>query len=56
MMKCMCEFYDRSIKAIRESNSDAKITWALIATKLRTEFYNMTQLKFESPTQPKEEL
>lgn len=56
MMKCISAFYDKSIKAIKESGSDAKITWALIATKLKKEFYELSQLKFESPTQPQEEL
>ena len=56
MMKCISYFYDKSIKAIKESSSEAKITWALIATRLKTEFYELSQLKFESPKQPKEEL
>ena len=56
MMKCISTFYDRSIKAIKESSNEAKVTWALIATKLKTQFYELSQLKFESPTQPKDEL
>lgn len=56
MMKCISTFYDKSIKAIKESSSDAKVTWSLIATKLKSQFYELSQLKFESPTQPQEEL
>ena len=51
MMKCINAFYDKSMKAINESGSDAKITWALIATKLRQQFIQLTQLKFEDPKQ-----
>jgi V-type H+-transporting ATPase subunit A len=38
MMKCIVAFYDRSMKSIMESGSDAKVTWALIVTKLKKEF------------------
>lgn len=56
MMKCIILFYDKSMKAIQESSSDAKITWSLIATQLKKEFYELSQLKFELPKQPREEL
>lgn len=49
MMKCTISFYDKAMKAIQESSSDAKITWALIETKMKKELYELTQLKFEEP-------
>ena len=41
-MKCVIAFYDRAMKAIMESSNDAKITWALIETKLKNELYELT--------------
>lgn len=41
---------------IAESSSEAKVTWNLIDTKLSTELYDLTQLKFELPRQSEEEL
>lgn len=56
MMKCIIYLYDKAQKLIAESSSDAKVTWNLIDTKLSTELYDLTQLKFEPPKQPEEEL
>lgn len=56
MMKCIVVFYDRALKAIFESPPDARITWAVIHTKLKNELYELTQLKFEDPKQPQDEL
>ena len=49
MMKCTILFYDKAMKAIQESSSEAKVTWALIETKMKKELYELTQLKFEMP-------
>ncbi len=54
MMKCIILFYDKAMKAIQESSNDAKITWAVIATQLKKELYELTQLKFEEPKQKEE--
>ena len=56
MMKCIIVFYDKALKAILESSAEARITWAVIQTKLKSELYELTQLKFEDPKQPQEEL
>lgn len=56
MMRCTIAFYDRALKAILESPPDARITWAVIHTKLKNELYELTQLKFEDPKQPQDEL
>ena len=56
MMRTIIIFYDRAIKAILESPPDARITWAVIHTKLKNEIYELTQLKFEDPKQSQEEL
>ena len=42
MMKCIVLFYDKAMKAIMESPSDAKITWAIIETQLKKELYELT--------------
>lgn len=56
MMKCIVVFFDRAMKLIQESSSDAKISWSLIETSLKNELYGLTQLKFELPEQTEEEL
>jgi V-type H+-transporting ATPase subunit A len=44
------------MRSIQESSSDAKVTWALIETKMKKELYELTQLKFEMPNQQKKDL
>ena len=56
MMKCVIAFFDKSIKVIQESTGDAKISWNLIETSMKNELFALTQLKFELPKQPREEL
>ena len=56
MMKCIIAFYDKSMKIIAESSSDAKVSWNVIETKLKKELYELTQLKFETPKQKEEDL
>ena len=56
MMRCIIIFYDRALKSILESSSEARITWAVIHTKLKNELYELTQLKFEDPKQHQDEL
>lgn len=56
MMRSIVVFYDRALKSILESPPDARITWAVIYTKLKNELYELTQLKFEDPKQPQAEL
>ena len=55
-MKCIILFYDKAMKSIQESSSDAKVTWALIETKMKKELYELTQLKFEMPNQSEKDL
>lgn len=56
MMKCTIAFYDCARKAIVESSGESKISWNLISNQLKNEMYQLTQLKFEMPNQPREEL
>jgi V-type H+-transporting ATPase subunit A len=56
MMRCTVIFYDRALKSIFESPPDARLTWAVIHTRLKNELYELTQLKFEDPKQPQAEL
>lgn len=56
MMKCTISFYDCARKAIVESSGESKISWNLISNQLKNEMYQLTQLKFEMPNQPREDL
>jgi len=56
MMKCIVTFYEAAKKCISESKGDKKITWALIQNQLEKQFYELTQMKFQDPKQPKEEI
>ena len=56
MMRCIVTFFALSIKAIEESPSDAKVTWALIHNLLKDEYNQLSVLKMEKPGQPREEM
>lgn len=56
IMKCIVTFFNSSLKAIEESTSDAKVTWALIYNTLKEEYHALSLLKMELPDQPKEQL
>lgn len=56
MMRCIVTFFELSLKAIEESPSDARVTWALIYNLLRDEYNKLSVLKMEKPGQNKEEL
>ena len=56
IMKCIVTFFNSSLKAIEESTSDAKVTWALIYNTLKDEYHALSMLKMELPDQPKEQL
>jgi len=55
MMKAIVTFFNLSIKAIEESTSEAKVTWALIFNMLKEEYHALCRLKMEDPEQPKEQ-
>ena len=55
-MKCIVTFLNSSLKAIEESTSEAKVTWALIYNTLKEEYHALSMLKMEIPDQPKEVL
>lgn len=42
MMKCICLFFDKAMKLIQESSSEAKVSWSLIETRLKKELYELT--------------
>lgn len=51
MMKCIVKFFESSKKAINDSaKSDKKISWAIIANAVDKPLYELTQMKFKSPT------
>lgn len=56
IMKCIVTFFNLSLKAIEESTSEAKVTWALIFNMLKEEYFALSMLKMEMPDQPKEQL
>ena len=57
MMRCIVRFFDNSKRVINESlKSDRKISWALIQTSLEKQFLELSQMKFQLPDAPKDEL
>ena len=57
MMKAICKFFDNAKRVINESlKAEKKITWALIAKSCDAEYFALTNLKFEDPLQPPEQL
>jgi V-type H+-transporting ATPase subunit A len=47
MMQCICHIYDQCMKAVQESDKDAKVTFDIIKTALSDEFHELTQMKFK---------
>ncbi|CAD8065335.1 unnamed protein product [Paramecium primaurelia] len=56
MMRCIVSFFECGKKAILESSGDAKITWNIILNQTKPQFVKLSQMKFEDPKQPKQEL
>eukprot|EP00743_Colponemidia_sp_Colp-15_P000159 GILK01000183.1.p1 GENE.GILK01000183.1~~GILK01000183.1.p1 ORF type:complete len:635 (+),score=121.89 GILK01000183.1:72-1907(+) len=56
MMKNIVTFYDLSVKAINESSSENKVTWAAIYHNMRELLVKLTRMKFEDPKQTQEQL
>jgi len=48
-MRGIVKLHDLAQKVIAESPADAKVTWAQIATTVRTHIVRVTELKFLSP-------
>lgn len=56
MMKAVVRFHDAAQRAIAESPSEGKITWAHIKQTLGPLISKITELKFQDPKQPTAEL
>mmetsp|Transcript_14179 Transcript_14179/g.25367 ORF Transcript_14179/g.25367 Transcript_14179/m.25367 type:complete len:619 (-) Transcript_14179:200-2056(-) len=56
IMKAIVRFYDFAIKAIEESPSDKKLTYALVRNALDKEIVSVTELKFIDPKQDPREM
>jgi len=51
MMKCMVTYFNNSMKTLKESSGDQKKSWALVQTKTKDEYVDLTQMKFIPPKQ-----
>lgn len=51
MMKCIVTYFNSALKTLKESSGDQKKSWAIIHTKTKDEFVDLTQMKFISPKQ-----
>ena len=56
MMKCIITYFNCAYKVLRESTGDNKKTLALIMTKTKEEYNDLTQMKFIPPRQTEKEL
>lgn len=56
MMKCIILFHDLAQKAIAESSTEHRITWAHIRTTMGPLIAKITEIKFQEPKQPLAEL
>ena len=58
MMKCIVKFYEKAMSAIKDSEkSERKISMGFIEQTLKDSvMYQLTQMKFEHPNRPAEEL
>lgn len=54
-MKCIVTFFENAKKAISESvKTERKLSWAVIQNSLDTEYYELSQMKFQLPSNSKE--
>jgi V-type H+-transporting ATPase subunit A len=51
MMKCIVSYFDCAMKVLKESSGEQKKSWALVHTKTRDEYIDLTQMKFIAPNQ-----
>jgi V-type H+-transporting ATPase subunit A len=56
MMRCIVHYYEQAKKCIIESSGDTKITWNIVLNQTKAQFVKLSQMKFENPRQPKQEL
>ncbi len=58
MMRCICRFYDHAKRIILESSmKDTKrISLSFILDQLHDQYYELSQMKFQDPEQPREDL
>ena len=57
MMKCIVRFFLNAKRVVAESvKSERKISWAIIQNSLEKQFLELSQMKFQIPTQPEEQL
>ncbi len=56
-MKCIVRFFENAKRVVAESlKSEKKISWALIQNSLEKQFLELSQMKFQIPTQPPAEM
>lgn len=51
MMKCICTYFNCAMRTLKESSGDQKKTWAVVSTKTRDEYIDLSQMKFILPKQ-----
>ena len=56
MMKCIITYFKLALKCLKESSGENKKTFALVQTKTKEEFVDLTQMKFINPKTPENEL
>ena len=56
MMKCIVTYLNCAYKALKESAGEQKRTFAMVQTKTKEEFVDLTRMKFINPKTPDDEL
>jgi V-type H+-transporting ATPase subunit A len=51
MLKCVVAYFNNAMRTLKESTGDQKKTWALVQTKTKDEYIDLTQMKFIPPKQ-----
>jgi len=51
MMKCIVSYFDCAMKVLKESSGEQKKSWAIVHTKTKDEYIDLTQMKFIAPNQ-----
>jgi V-type H+-transporting ATPase subunit A len=56
MMKCIVVYFNYAMRTLKESSGDQKKTWAVVLTKTKDEYVELSKLKFVDPRKDDDEM
>lgn len=56
MMKCIISYFNCAMRTLKESSGESKKSWAVVQTKTRDEYIDLSEMKFIDPKKSQTEL